>query len=55
MAVPFSRATPQNLAAIRNAIVSMFRLEGSKNIAETLRNCAWQTVRLFARLGILNE
>lgn len=51
----FSGHAPQNLAAIRNAIVSLLRLEGSKNIAESLRNCAWQTGRLLARLGILKE
>ena len=46
---------PQNLAALRNAIVSMLRLEGHANIAAALRKCAWKTQRVFAMLGIVKK
>lgn len=46
---------PQNLAALRNALVSLLRFEGSKNIAESLRNCVWQTRPLLTKLGIVKQ
>lgn len=46
---------PQNLAALRNALISMFRLEGHTNIAAALRTCTWKTQQLFAKLGIVKK
>ena len=46
---------PQNLAALRNAIVSMLRLEGHTNIAAGLRACTWKTQQLLAKLNILKK
>jgi len=46
---------PQNLAALRNTIVSMLRLEGHTNIAAALRKCAWKTQRVLAMLGIVKK
>lgn len=46
---------PQNLAAFRNAIVSMLRLEGHRNIAAGLRACTWKTQQLLAKLGIVKK
>lgn len=46
---------PQNLAALRNAVVSLLRLGGHANIAAALRACTWQTSRLLATLGILKQ
>ena len=46
---------PQNLAALRNALISLLRLGGHANIAAALRACTWQTSRLLARLGILKQ
>jgi len=46
---------PQNMAALRNAIVSMLRLQGHTNIAAGLRECAWKTQRLLAMLGIMKK
>jgi predicted transposase YbfD/YdcC len=46
---------PQNLAALRNAIVSMLRLEGYTNIAQGMRASTWKTQRLFTKLGIVKK
>lgn len=46
---------PQNLAALRNAIISMLRLQGHANIAEGLRACTWKTQRMLAKLGIVKK
>jgi len=46
---------PQILAAFRNAIVSMLRLEGHANIAAALRACTWKTQRMLAMLGIVKK
>ena len=46
---------PQNLAALRNAIVSMLRLEGHANIAAALRECTWKTQRMLVMLGIVKK
>lgn len=45
----------QNLAIVRNAMVSLLRLEGAANIAQALRECTWQTKRLLAKFGILKQ
>jgi hypothetical protein len=47
-------AAPQILAATRNAILSLLRLWGRTNMAEALRENAYQPARLLAKLGILN-
>lgn len=46
---------PQNLAALRNAIISLLRLLGHQNIAGALRNYTWHTSRLLATLGIFKK
>lgn len=46
---------PQNLAALRNAVISQLRLVGHTNIAAALRICTWKTRDLLAMLGILNN
>lgn len=46
---------PQNLAALRNAIVSMLRLEGHANIAAALRACTWKSQRMLTMLGIVKK
>jgi len=46
---------PQNLAALRNALISLLRLQGCTNIAAGLRACAWKTSQLFANFGILKQ
>lgn len=46
---------PQNLAALRNALISLLRLHGHANIAAGLRFCTWKTQRLLAMLGIFRK
>jgi predicted transposase YbfD/YdcC len=46
---------PQNLAALRNAMITLLRLDGHTNVAAGMRACAWQTQRLLAMLGILKN
>ena len=46
---------PQNLAALRNAIVSTLRLQGHANIAAALRKYAWKTQRVLTMLGIVKK
>ncbi len=46
---------PQNLAALRNAVISLLRLEGHANIAAGLRACTWKTQRLLAMLRIFKK
>ena len=46
---------PQNLAAIRNALISLLRLQGHPNLADALRACTWKTSRLLAMLGIFKN
>ncbi len=46
---------PQNLAALRNTVVSMLRLAGHDNIAAALRSCAWKTQRVLTMLGIVKK
>lgn len=42
---------PENMAAIRNAVISLLRAEKTENIAATLREFAWKPQRLFAMFG----
>ena len=46
---------PQNLAALRNAIISMLRLEGHTKIAAAIRSCTWKTQRILTMLGIVKK
>jgi hypothetical protein len=46
---------PQNLAALRNALLNLLRLRGHENIAAAMRACTWQTSRTLAYLGIMNQ
>jgi predicted transposase YbfD/YdcC len=46
---------PQNLAALRNAIISMLRLKNHRNIAGALRDYTWNISRLLAMLGIFKK
>lgn len=46
---------PQNLAALRNALISLLRMQESQNIAATLREYTWKTSLLFAMFGILKK
>ena len=48
-------SAPQNLAALRNALISLLRLKGYSNIAAGLRACARNTHRLLAMLGIMKN
>lgn len=42
---------PQNLAALRNALLALLRLQGYDNIAAAFRDCGWNLRRLLAMLG----
>jgi predicted transposase YbfD/YdcC len=44
---------PQNLAAFRNAAISLLRLAGIKEIAPALRDFAYQPRKLLRFLGIM--
>ena len=46
---------PQNMAALRNAIVSLFRSQGEENIAAATRKTAWNIQRLRKILGIFEK
>jgi hypothetical protein len=46
---------PQNLAALRNGLISWLRLAGHTNLTAALRACTWQTQPLLAKLGILKQ
>jgi len=46
---------PENLAALRNAAITFLRLHGHTNLAAAFRQCAWQTQRLLAMLGIFKK
>jgi predicted transposase YbfD/YdcC len=45
---------PQNLAALRNALLNWLRAEGVDRISATLRSFARHPLRLFTRLGYRN-
>lgn len=47
--------SPQNLAALRNASLSLLRLSGAKVILSTLRRFATRPLELMAFLGILKN
>ena len=44
---------PQNLAAFRNAAISLLRLAGCKEIAVALRDFCYRPLKLFQFLGIM--
>jgi predicted transposase YbfD/YdcC len=46
---------PQNLAAFRNAAISLLRLAGHYEIAHTLRDFAYQPRKLLRFLGIMKN
>jgi len=46
---------PQNLAAFRNAAISLLRLRGHKEIAATLRDFSYQPLKLLRFLGIMKN
>lgn len=46
---------PQNLAAFRNAVISLLRSCGHKEIAATLRDFSYQSRKLLRFLGILKN
>ena len=48
-----TRSGPQVMAALRNAALSLLRLDGSTNISASLRSCSWNTHRTRNLLGIL--
>ena len=46
---------PQNLAAFRNAAISLLRLAGHKEIAATLRDFSYRPLKLLKFLGIMKN
>jgi predicted transposase YbfD/YdcC len=46
---------PQNLAALRNAIISLLILDGCTNIAQAIRAYTWKTQRLLAKMNIVKK
>jgi hypothetical protein len=46
---------PQNLAAFRNAAITVLRLAGHREIAATLREFAYQPRKLLRFLGIMKN
>ncbi len=46
---------PQNLAAFRNAAISLLRLCGCKEIAATLRDFSYRPLKLMSFLGIMKN
>ena len=46
---------PQNLAAFRNAAISLLRLGGCKGIAATLRDFSYRPLKLMTFLGIMKN
>ena len=46
---------PQNLAAFRNAAISLLRLAGRKEIAATLRDFSYRPLKLLVFLGIMKN
>jgi predicted transposase YbfD/YdcC len=46
---------PQNLAAFRNAAISLLRLGGYKEIAATLRDFSYRPLKLMSFLGIMKN
>ena len=48
-----TQSGPQVMAALRNAALSLLRLEGGTNISASLRSCSWNTQRTRNLLGIV--
>ena len=48
-----TQSGPQVMAALRNAALSLLRLEGSTNISTSLRSCSWNSQRTRNLLGIV--
>lgn len=48
-----TKSAPENLAAMRNAVIALLRKWNCSNLAAAIRGNAWQTDRLLAKLGIL--
>lgn len=48
-------AAPQVLAAIRNAVLTLLRLDKVSNITATLRTFAWNSHLALTKLGILKQ
>jgi len=46
---------PQNLAAFRNAAISLLRFSGHQEIASTLRHFARNSLKLLTFLGIMKN
>jgi predicted transposase YbfD/YdcC len=46
---------PQNLAAFRNAAISLLRIAGQKEIAATLRDFSYRPLKLLQFLGIMKN
>ena len=46
---------PQNLAAFRNAAISLLRICGCKEIASALRDFSYQPLKLLRFLGIMKN
>jgi hypothetical protein len=46
---------PQNLATLRNSLISLLRLHGYQNIASGLRACTRKTQRILTMLGIFKN
>ena len=46
---------PQNLAAFRNAAISLLRIAGHKEIAATLRAFSYRPLKLLQFLGIMKN
>ncbi len=46
---------PQNLVAFRNAVISLLRLTGCKEVAPTLRDFAIALPKLLQFLGIMKN
>lgn len=46
---------PQNFAALRNALISLLRLDGHRNLAAALRDCTWKSPPFLAKLGIFKK
>lgn len=46
---------PQNLAAFRNAVISLLRVSGYQEIAPTLRHFCRNSLKLLTFLGIMKN
>ena len=48
-----TESAPQLLAALRNLVLGMFRLNGVRNIAAALRHYGWKPWETLALIGLL--